>query len=258
MKQDGIISESDLIAYADGELDAERRAEVEAHLAAAPEDAATVAAWRRQDEALATLYGSVAEEAVPARLGIRQLERRRTMGTAGGWRMAAAAVFLLFAGGAAGWLVHGGPGSGGAAAAGGALVTEALDAHALYAGEVVHPVEVRGDDRSHLKAWLSKRLDRQLAVPDLKSAGFTLVGGRLLPAGTSPAAQFMYEDRSGRRITLYIVPIKEQPETAFRYTKTGSLEAFSWTDEAIACAVVGDLPRDQLHALAMAAYRQLG
>lgn len=258
MKHDGgIISETDLLAHADGELDAERRAKVEAHLAAAPEDAAAVAAWRRQNEALSALYGSVAEEAVPARLDIGHLERKRTMGTANGWRMAAAAVFLLVAGGAAGWLVHGGPG-GGPVAAGGALVAEALDAHALYAGEVVHPVEVRGDDRAHLKAWLSKRLDRPLSVPDLKGAGFALVGGRLLPAGASPAAQFMYEDKSGRRVTLYVVPVKEQPETAFRYTKDGALEAFSWTDEAIACAVVGDLPRDQLHALAMDAYRQLG
>ena len=50
------------------------------------------------------------------------------------------------------------------------LVDEAVAAHNLYTREVLHPVEVRADQQAHLAAWLSRRLDRSLVVPDLRSA----------------------------------------------------------------------------------------
>ena len=63
-------------------------------------------------------------------------------------------------------------------------------------------VEVGADQKDHLVGWLSKRVGVTLTAPDLESQGFRLIGGRLLPAGTTGmAAQFMYEDATGRRVS---------------------------------------------------------
>jgi anti-sigma factor RsiW len=64
---------------------------------------------------------------------------------------------------------------------------------------------------------LSKRLGRQLVVPDLAVAGFRLMGGRLLPAEDGPAAQFMYENANRDRLTLYL-RAGVGDETAFQQT----------------------------------------
>ena len=64
---DARITERDLHAYVDGELEPARRAQVERFLAARPEVAEQIEAWRRQNEALAALYGSIVDEPVPPR-----------------------------------------------------------------------------------------------------------------------------------------------------------------------------------------------
>ncbi|GGE09029.1 transcriptional regulator [Aureimonas endophytica] len=253
-KDDRPVSEEDLHAYADGVLDAARHAEVEAHLAARPEEAARVETWRRQNETLRALYGPAASEPVPARLHPRRLAAARPV-PALPWRRLAAVLVLLALGAGAGWF---GRGEFEAGAPAGSLVAEAVAAHRLYAGEVVHPVEVRAEDSAHLKAWLSKRLSRPLALPDLTGQGLAFVGGRLLPAGDGPAAQLMYEDEGGRRLTLYIVPAPEAEETALRLASADGLEAVFWRDETLRCALVGELPRDSLRRIATDAYKQLG
>lgn len=257
MNRGDTITENDLLAYVDGQLTPERRRAVEAYLAGHPEHAAEIAAWRRQNDALSELYRGIGTEPVPDRLSVHGLAAAVPPARIAGWtKLAAAMLLVLGLGGAGGWLARdlASP----AAAGPPALVDEAVAAHALFAGEVVHPVEVRAADEAHLRAWLSKRLARPLNVPDLRSRGFELVGGRLLPAGMSPAAQFMYQDRSGARVTLYIVPASDARETNFRFAALDSLKAFFWSDETIRCALVGDLPRQTLQSLATEAYRQLG
>jgi anti-sigma factor RsiW len=247
--------EPDLHAYADGMLDAPARAAVEAYLAANPGAAEEVECWKRQNESLRVLYDFPAEP-VPRRLEVRHIERETRPATGRWGRMAAAAVLFLALGTAVGWYGRGhfSP----AQPAEVALADEAMKAHRVYSGEVIHPVEVWAGEKAHLKAWLSKRLARSLAIPDLAASGFTLVGGRLLPSANGPAAQVMYQDETGRRVTLYIVPVKgDRDETSFRHAAIGPLGAFVWTDEAISCALVGDVPRDRLLELATLAYKQL-
>ncbi len=247
--------EPDLHAYADGLLDASARAAVEAYLADNPAVAEEVEGWKRQNETLRALYGSAASEPVPPRLDVHRIDRERRSPALHWGRMAAAAVLLLAAGAAAGWYGRGSFAPSGRAEV--ALADEAMKAHQVYSSEVVHPVEVWAGEKDHLKAWLSKRLARPLVIPDLSAGGLTLVGGRLLPAANGPAAQVMYEDETGRRVTLYIVPVNDGRETSFRYTALDPLEAFVWSDETISCALVGDLPRERLLELANLTYRQL-
>ncbi len=247
--------EADLHAYADGMLDERARAAVEAYLMDNPALAEEVEGWKQQNETLRTLYGPALAEPVPPRLDIHRIERANRISASRWGGMAAAAALLLTIGATAGWYGRGSFAP--ARIAQVALADEAMKAHLVYSGEVVHPVEVWAGERDHLKAWLSKRLDRPLTIPDLASGGLTLVGGRLLPAASGPAAQVMYEDETGRRVTLYMIPVRNGRETSFRYATLDPLEAFVWSGETISCALVGDLPRERLLEVATLAYKQL-
>ena len=248
--RDRPVSEDELHAYVDGELPPDRRAVVEAWLATHPEDAARVNAWRAQAELIQSRYGGPAHEAIPPRLSIERLARLDRK-----WnRLAAGAVVVAFLGGAAtGWFARvalepppAEPRS---------ITSEALDAHRLYTVEVRHPIEVpAGAD--HLMRWLSKRLDYQLRAPDLAALGFKLIGGRLLPSPTGPAAFFMYETSSGERVTLYAVRSKA-PETSLRYVAAGQVGAVTWNEKDIAYVISGPADHNRLFAIAQAAYDQL-
>src|SRR5262249_39957496 len=69
------VTEDELHAYVDGELAADRRGAVEAWLASHPEDAARVAEWRAQADAIRARYGMVASEPVSARFDLDRLPR---------------------------------------------------------------------------------------------------------------------------------------------------------------------------------------
>src|SRR5690242_10591424 len=94
------VTEDELHVYVDGELPADRREAVETWLASHPDDAARVAAWRAQAEAIRARYGAVIHEPVSDRLTLREITRsRRSWGTVA----AAAAVLAFVIGGAVGW-----------------------------------------------------------------------------------------------------------------------------------------------------------
>ena len=61
------VHDDELHAFVDGELPPDRREAVTAWLAEHPEQAAMVAAWQAQAEAIRARYGAVADEPVPLR-----------------------------------------------------------------------------------------------------------------------------------------------------------------------------------------------
>lgn len=245
------VTEAELQAYVDGQLPAARAAEVAQHLAQHEEDAQRVAAYRRQNEALRTAYDPLLAAAVPARLqpGVP----RRWWLPAQRYVIAAA---LMAVSGIAGWHMH-------AYVAGEGtqtiyLARVAAVAHAVYSPEVRHPVEVGADQEEHLVRWLSKRLGAGLKIPHLAAQGYTLVGGRLLPGERGPAAQFMYQDMKGQRLTLYVRVSKEAREqTAFRFAQENKVGVFYWLDGRLGYALSGETDRAELLRVADAVYRQL-
>ena len=136
------------------------------------------------------------------------------------------------------------------------FVTDALSAHQVYAVEVRHPVEVDAGHADHLVTWLSRRLGFNCRARP-HDQGFALVGGRLLPATIGPAAQLMYQDAGGRRVTLYCRASTDPAETAFRFASQGQLTALWWRDHGQAWALLGELPRDELLRLAHRVYHAL-
>jgi len=135
------------------------------------------------------------------------------------------------------------------------ITADAIAAHRTFSVEVRHPVEVDSGQEAHLVQWLSKRLGRQLVVPNLTIAGFRLMGGRLLPAEDGAAAQFMYENGNAERLTLYL-RAGIGGETAFRYHEEGGVGAFYWADEGFGYALAAKADRDLLLRIAEIVYQQ--
>lgn len=245
------LNESDLQAYVDGQLDSLRHAEVEAWLAAHPDDAERASAYRQQNAALHALFDPVLHETVPHRLSRPEPKSWLTLPQL---RYAAVAAWLTI-GGALGWFMHGA--QEGRAPASMAFAQQAALAHVVYTPEVRHPVEVGADQEAHLTAWLSKRLGSPLKVPQL-GTGYELVGGRLLPGNEGPAAQFMYQDTQGQRLTLYVRTDKaENQETAFRYAREENVGVFYWIDGPFGYALSGDVEKVELLRVAQVVYQQL-
>jgi anti-sigma factor RsiW len=139
-----------------------------------------------------------------------------------------------------------------------ALPERAARAYLVYSPEVRHPVEVDAKEQDHLVKWLSKRLDIGLKVPVLTTEGFELLGGSLLPGPDGPVAHFMYQDGSGKRLTLYVSRRgKAETQTAFRFAQEGRVNVFYWVDRDCGYALSGEIDRGQLSRVADTVYHQL-
>jgi len=244
------VTKAELHAYVDGQLDEARRASVATHIEADADAAERIAAYEAQNTALHVLFDPALYESLPPRLkppmgrGARYLLR------------AAAAVALLLAGSVAGWYVHERYQPVDRESI--AVARQAAIAHAVFTPQKRHPVEVTGDEEAHLVGWLSKVLGKRLRVPRLTGLGFALVGGRLLSAPGGPAAQFMYEDANGRRITLYVVTdASAKEQAAFRYAAEGKVGVFYWIEGSFGYAVTAEMPRPELMGVARAVYTEL-
>lgn len=253
------ITEARLLAYADGRLSDIERAAVERYLASNPQKSAEVQHWQRQNEALTTIFPSLANDTMPDRLDPRRIARRVRSENFSRMSRIAAAVALLVLGGAIGWgtrdIVT--P----VEASSDALIDSAVLAHALYVNENRHAVEVPAGDRDHLVTWLSNRVMQPVNPPDLSAEGFSFVGGRLLPpaeyAKTGPAAQLMYENPASERVTIYITSALPDRKDAYEFTSRGPHEAFYWANDRITCTVVGELPETQMQTVAKKVFQQL-
>jgi anti-sigma factor RsiW len=242
------FNEEQLHAWLDDELPPDQCAEVEAYLAGEPEEAARLAAYRRHDASIRAQFDSVLDEPVPA-----QFSRR---GGGRGLRLAAALAWFAV-GGVAGWYVHEFNRVDRVAEMPG-WAHRAAVAHAVYAPEVRHPVEVTADQEAHLVQWLSKRLGTSLKIPHLESAGYGLVGGRLLPGEQGAVAQFMYEDARAQRLTLYVrTNLEHTEESAFRFAQDGNVRVFYWIDRRLSYALSGEIGKEDLLRVATAVHQQL-
>jgi anti-sigma factor RsiW len=248
MKNNSPVTETELHAFIDGQLDAARRAAVEAYLATNPAEAERMRAYERQNEQLHTLFDGTLDEPVPEALRIKP--GRRALQPMRYAALLAAAVV----GGVLGWALRGEE----PLIITASLPQQAALAHVVYAPEVQHPVEVGAREEAHLVSWLSKRLGAPVRAPHLSDTGYELVGGRLLPGEAGPAAQFMYQDVRGNRLTLYVrTTADSNHETAFRYAREDKVGVFYWVDGPFGYALSGELERPQLLRVAESVYRAL-
>jgi anti-sigma factor RsiW len=121
------------------------------------------------------------------------------------------------------------------------LAQVALSSHAVFVPEVRHAVEVGADETEHLNKWLSKRLRASVSAPDLTDFELSLVGGRLLHDAGKPAAQFMYENKTGERLTLYIrnSDQKNKQDSRLHYQLQNDFGVTYWYQNDLSYALTG-------------------
>ena len=218
---DSPIPEDDLHAYVDGQLPPERGDAVARQLQEQSQAAEDAAAFAAQRDALRAAFAHIATEPVPPRLHLQNLiadrasSERRTV-----WRAAAAVLLALsWSGGGGGWALH--------ARFGGApndlsmLAQEAIANHVVYTADRKRPTELGAEQRDDLARWVSNRLGRPVAPPDMSSAGFRYMGGRLAATPQGPAGQPMFRTRRGRGPPVFVLPMRDAPDTASACRRCG-------------------------------------
>lgn len=240
-----------LHAYADGELEGEEKRAVEALLARDEPARKALASIVSQKHQLHRAYDAVLEEPIPVKiLALAQGKGvRRFQWVAG----IAAAIALLGLGSVLGL----GLTQHFDEVQQASLANRAVVAYQTFAPEVQHPVEVAADDKDHLKAWLSKRIGTEIKLPDLQSAGYTLLGGRLLAEEGHPAGQLMYEDANKKRLTIYLEQNVGATAQSLALADSPGLVTCYWRDGALAMAISADMPRDAMMILAKNIYEQM-
>lgn len=253
------FSERDIHLALDGELPADERQAYEAWLGANPELQAKQRRYAADRNALRDAYARVLDEPVPARFNhivLGDMPRPASAFPRSPRWLAAAAALLLAVGGIGGYAAGMRLGVSEETAED-RLAETAIAAHAVYAAEKEHAVEVSAGRKEHLQSWLSARVGLRLVAPDLSDEGFEFVGGRLLPSGEGKAAMFLYENDAGRRVSVFVTA--EAPGTSkgtYKEAEDGP-RAVYWLDKGYGCAVVGELPQAQLSTVAKSAYQQL-
>jgi anti-sigma factor RsiW len=260
------IPETDVHAYADGQLDPDRVALVESALDRDPELMARVAGIRAQNAALRDALDPALAEPIPDRLlaAATPIAADGMRGVALRWvapAFAAAAALVLGVG--LGWFGRdaliertGTPTT---------FARQAAFAHALYAADVNRPVEVWANEEKRLVTWLTKRLGFQVHAPDLNGVGYALVGGRLVAGNEKPTALFMYENADKERLSLQVRKQSSHVatqstgagETAFRYAVENGVGVFYWIDDGCGYAISGNFDRAQLLKISHVVYGQL-
>lgn len=240
------ITEAELQAHADGRLPPERAAIVAAWLAEHPDERARIEAYREQRDALRAALAPTMEEPLPPALDLRLRARsRRDWGAS---VRAASMAGLLLLGGAGGWMLRGwdAPASTGTAA----LAREAVANYVVYANDSTRPVEMAAGQQQALDGWLSERLARRVAAPDLGAVGLHLIGGRLVATEHGPAALYIYRDTAGARVALYLRPMTVDGTDRMREREADGVRGWTWAHDGLGFGVFGAAPQEFLHRAA--------
>ena len=263
------VKESDLHAYVDGALPEADREAITRFLAEHPDEAQRVRDYQMQKQAIAGLFSATLDEPIPETLrslaspprasdAMDRPHERPSFLPRGSLQRIAASVLIAFLGGIAGWVAHGQYPPAERLSVAVPLPRQAAIAHAVYSPDVRRPVEVSGEQEEQLVTWLSKLIGTPVKPPKLGKLGYELVGGRLLPGNIGPVAQFMYQDGSGQRLTLFVsTENTANRETAFRFAREGTVNVFYWIDGKFGYALSGTLEKGELARLATAVYEQI-
>lgn len=257
-KQNINIQEQDLHAYVDQQLSPQKVKAVEALIRKDPQIAAKIHHWQQQNKLITQHFSDDAFDEMPARLNINHFkEDNLNPSSSIPWYYSmVASFFLMLVSGVIGWYLH--DLSSSSLKPRISFVNSAISAYEVFSVEILHPVEVSVDKKDHLVKWLSKRVEHPLKVPKLEQYGYKLLGGRLLAMKKGrPAAQFMFEDNAGERITLLISKSTSYKDHSFLFKNEKSVNAFYWMDSNIAYSVSGKIQRDKLQSLSQGIYQQI-
>lgn len=201
-------AKSGIFPYVDGELDAEARAAMEAHLVSCQECSRLI---RLEFQFRDTYAGRLGPDAAPAHVqeGLRRTLAHLAAGprrrAGSGWRprlLRAAGGVLLVALGAAGALLADSLLRTRTALAD--LAEAAVDQHQRLSRDLL-PADIRGVTPKGAEEWFRKRLAFNISVPDLPNDQLIFRGGRISHLQGVEAAALEYRVE-GSDVSLFILP----------------------------------------------------
>ena len=251
------ITEDQLHAYVDGQLDEAARKAVERHLAQNPAAAEQVRAWQAINGALQRLGSSLSDRPAPTldwKRGADEFALRRASRTTGRWVRIVAVAASVAVGVLGGWFAHEWAEytETKTVAQVPAFVQQATVAYELFASPTQgRPVELGAEQRDLLQRWLSGKagLNVAMQVPKLEGQGWNLIGGRMLSDTRGPAALYVYENAQKSRMALYVVALPEDVKKGGTWTRTNAVEICDWGKGRLHMALAGQLDRDQMKRL---------
>jgi anti-sigma factor RsiW len=245
------IADVELHAFIDGALDAERFHVLEARIAADPELAERIAAFRSDKDLLKRVYAPLIDRPIPREwLALVHSSGARTW-PAISWRLVgslAAAVTLIAIGALAYWALR--------SPDAGEVVQAALDArtNAMRAQQVI--TVPANADIARYGTVLSTAVALNVKVPDLKRMGYRLTGILLYPRSPKGnAAELLYRDDKDRSFTLYLR--RSDGKARFDQFERGGLRICVWQDEVLSTVMAGDVSTAAMQRLASLAYTGL-
>jgi anti-sigma factor RsiW len=248
------ISNEEVHACIDGELDSIRAAEFAKLVASDPVLSARVAAFRSDKKRLDQIYGPLRDLPVPAkwlqladdrpvppqRLGLGAVFSRRGV-------TAIAASILLMVGMSLVYERFGVPN-------GDAIVAEALAARS----DSLHPAQssaVRADDDRH-NLILAAALSMPLKAPDLAKLGYRLTELRVYsgaPGGN--AVELGYRNTENRLFTLYLRHPSSSPRIDL--IERDGIRICIWQDDVLGAVMTGEMSAGEMARIASLAYSGL-
>lgn len=258
-RQNHTITEQDLHAFVDGELDGQRYRTVIAHLAANPDAADRVNGFLRQHSELVALREELADldplphertEVLARELACAMRHQRRT-------RLSLASsglVVTLLVGLVSLW----GPNP--REVAEHLSWTSSVDAgggpHVLFGRDPLGAAQQSVTSESNESTFLW--LDQQLAAnamqrPDFGAYGLRFVGGNSLQSGETPAVRLVYEDEEGNTVFLFVGAVGSSGDVALTLVPEGHI-SLNWRRGSLVFALIGPKESEQL----LAAMRDAG
>ncbi|NIG19264.1 anti-sigma factor [Pantoea sp. Al-1710] len=204
-------NEHDLHAYVDNQLNDHERAIIERYIAQQPQIARQVQTWQWEARHLRTALSEfqlplLPERLDPAFIRARHVQRSRL-------RLKLAACFVLCVGlsSAGGWQMHDWRNQNVAP------MGDAIEAYKLMVVDGSIGADVVQHQPDTLNNWLNQHVGSDARLPDLQSAGFSPVSGRLFATEQGAAAMVLYQDTSGHTISFYL----RQPDSRHPLLKSG-------------------------------------
>jgi anti-sigma factor RsiW len=127
----------------------------------------------------------------------------------------------------------------------------------VFSADQVRPVEIKANDQAALVNWLSERLRRPVAVPDLSAAGYRFMGGRLVATAHGPAGLLLYDDDHGNRMAMLIRPMTVNKDMPMTQHRTDGVDGYAWAAKGLGFGLVGAADPAVLHPLANEVRRQI-
>jgi anti-sigma factor RsiW len=250
------ISEEELHAFIDGELDKNRLAEIDGLVAADPALARRIALFRADKKQLSEVFGGLRAEPLPAewleRIEYWSSQRRPAISKpyVPRYAIAAIAATLLLISGF--WLVYervGGPNED-------AIVAEALAArqNRVQAEETIASVPAASPEARNMVVTTALAMD--LKAPDLARLGYQLAAIRIysgVPGGK--AVELDYRNAQNRLFTLYIRRPSSPPRVDL--LERGDVRICIWQDDVVGTVMAGEMSAGEMARIASLAYSGL-